>query len=164
MKIFLTCLACLTAQPAQAIDLLWQYQNAPTVKTYHHAKPKKVSKPKASKPKRKHYAKKAAPKSEPTRVLAFEERAEAGKCFRPLTVVGSQWVGESGAYDSAVKAMKERIRWDIGESAMDPAHWKDLKKRCSLSSVGEVAGQTFTRCELTATPCRPPVEPGSSPQ
>ena len=163
MKTALLTASLAFVSPASAMEkCCWQYDNArpaPVIK-HHVSQPKKT---KTTKPKRKKtYAKKATPKG--TAVLAYSERAQDGKCYQPLTVVGSQWVGESGAYESAIKAMKERIRWDIGESAMDPAHWKDLKKRCSLSSVGEVVGQTFTRCELTATPCRPPVEPGSAPQ
>ena len=162
MKTALLIASIVFAAPASAngIDMMWAYDNAKPApaKVYHH----QVAKPKPVKKKRKTYAKKAAPQG--TAVMAYSERSQDGKCYRPLTVVGSQWVGESGAYESAIKAMKERIRWDIGESAMDPAHWKDIKKRCSLSSVGEVVGQTFSRCELTATPCRPPVEPGSAPQ
>lgn len=80
--------------------------------------------------------------------------AEA-QCFERIKVVGSQWVGESGAYDSAVKAAKERIRWEYGEMAIDERNWKNIERRCSQSSVGEIAGQVMHRCEIVLTPCRP---------
>lgn len=135
---------------AQTVNMVQLYEDSSpskTIQVSHVAHKKPV--------KHKHVAKKTAPKPSPTKVMAYEERPEDGKCYRPLTVVGSQWVGEQGAYDSAVKSMKEAVRWSIGEAAMDPVNWKDIKRRCSLSSVGEIVGQTFHRCELTVVPCRP---------
>jgi hypothetical protein len=151
MKTLILCAACL-ATPAYGVDMLPYYETQ-TVKV------EKVSHVSKKKP-RKVVKRKAAPKPA-TRVLAYEERPEDGKCYRPLTVVGSQWVGEGGAYESAVKAMKEAVRWSVGEAAMDPQNWKDVKRRCGMSSVGEVVGQTFHRCEITATPCRPGLVSGT---
>lgn len=163
MKTLIVCLACLTAQPAQAQQMFWPYDNPPTVSRQYHAKPKKVSKPKAVKPKRKHVAKKAAPKSEPTKVLAAEYRHEqVMRCIQPVRVVGSQDVRESAAEDSARKAWAEAVRWASGEAYMDVENAKDYQRRCSRSSIGEIAGQVFTRCEIIATPCRPGMTEGSA--
>lgn len=159
MKLIAAMLIFSLPASAHEIDLLPNYDNAPAVSHVERVSyPAPKRKAKARKPaKRKTVARKAAPKADPTRVMAYEERGEDGKCYRPLTVVGSQWIGEAGAYESSVKAMKELIRWQIGEVAMDPGNWKDVKRRCSMSSVGEVAGQVFHRCEITATPCRPAI-------
>lgn len=146
-------LAIATATPAAAFEnMAWQYETVTPIEVSQPARPKKARK--------RHHVKRATPP--PAKVYAYEERPEDGKCYRPLTVVGSQWVGEQGAYDSAVKAMKEIVRWSIGEAAMDPQNWKDVKRRCSMSSVGEVVGQTMHRCELTVVPCRPGLTEGSA--
>jgi hypothetical protein len=151
MKTILALIAMTMPATAQGVDMLPLYDNAPKVERVSHV-PTKKAKPKKRKP----IARKAAPKDDGTRVAAARYEAEDGaKCFAPIAVAGSQWIGEEGAYESAVKAAKELIRWQIGEMAMDPANWKDVKRRCSMSSVGEIAGQVFHRCELVATPCRP---------
>lgn len=145
MKAFMLA-GVLLALPAEAsdIDMLSLYDNAPKIERRHVVKVS-ASKPKAKPRKRKAHAFRPAP---PT-------LSDGSKCFEPIAVTGSQWIGEEGAYESAVKAAKELIRWQIGEMAMDPANWKDVKRRCSMSSVGEIAGQVFHRCELVVTPCRP---------
>ena len=155
MKTILACVVCLMLQqpPAAAFEnMLPLYTEIAPIEVSQPARPKKARK-------RHHVHKRATP---PAKVYAYEERPEDGKCYRPITVVGSQWIGEQGAYDSAVKAMKEAVRWGIGEAAMDPANWKDVKRRCSMSSVGEVVGQTMHRCELTVVPCRPGLTEGSA--
>jgi hypothetical protein len=144
MKTLIAALMLISPANANGIDMIPLYENQ-VQKASHvqKAKPKVYkSKPK----KRKAYSFRPAPPPLPS---------DGSRCFEPVTVVGSQWVGESGAYESAVKAAKEAVRWKIGEMAMDPANWKDVKKRCSMSSVGEVVGQTFHRCEIIFTPCRP---------
>jgi hypothetical protein len=143
MKSLIAALVLMPVQ-AQAIDMLPQYE---TAKVERVSQPSKAK----SKPKPKKVAKKKTYSFRP----APPPVSDGTKCYDPITVVGSQWVGESGAYESAVKAGKEAVRWRIGEMAMDPSNWKDVKKRCSLSSVGEVIGQTFHRCEIVLTPCRP---------
>jgi hypothetical protein len=79
-------------------------------------------------------------------------------CLPTIRVVGSQWVTEKGAEESAQKAWMEKARWLYGESAMDLTAAQDYAKRCSRSSIGEVAGQTQHRCEVEAVPCRPRFE------
>ena len=140
------------ATPVQAFDMLPNYDTAPKIEKASHV----------------HKAKPKAPKSKPKKRKAYSFRpapaapvSDGSKCFDRITVVGSQWVGESGAYESAVKAAKEAVRWQIGEMAMDPANWQDVQKRCSMSSVGEVVGQTFHRCEIRLTPCRPGMSEGA---
>lgn len=144
MKAAIAALVLMSPVQANAVDLLPHYQ---TVSAVQKAQPvRKVHKSNPKPKKKKAYSFRPAP---PPVV------SDGTKCFEPITVVGSQWVGEGGAYESAVKTAKETIRWKIGEMAMDPANWKDVKRRCSLSSVGEVVGQTFHRCEIILTPCRP---------
>ena len=145
------------ATPVQAFDMLPNYDNAPKVEKashVHKAKPK-AHKSKPKKAKRQQEKKTYSFRPSPT------VPDNGSKCFDRITVVGSQWVGEGGAYESAVKAAKEAVRWQIGEMAMDPANWQDVQKRCSMSSVGEVVGQTFHRCEIRLTPCRPGMSEGA---
>lgn len=75
-------------------------------------------------------------------------------CYPSVTVVGSQWVGDSGAQDSAKKAFMEQVRWKYGEAYMDIHNAQDIALRCSRSSIGEVANQVLHRCEIRARPCR----------
>ena len=139
--------ACTDRADAESIDLLPLYHNEPAVTVHKVSHVPTKRKPKKAK---RHHAKKT---------YSFRPAPPApdngSKCYDRITVVGSQWVGEGGAYESAVKAAKEAVRWQIGEMAMDPANWQDVQKRCSMSSVGEVVGQTFHRCEIRLTPCRP---------
>lgn len=80
------------------------------------------------------------------------------KCYDTVRVVGSQWANESGAEESAQKAWMERVRWSLGEAAMSIDAAKNYSKRCSRSSVGELANQVLHRCEVQARPCRPVFE------
>jgi len=84
------------------------------------------------------------------------------QCLDRVTVVGSQWATEAGAEESAQKSWMESTRWAHGESAMDLANAQGYAKRCSRSSIGEVVGQTFHRCEVSARPCRPVMERGEA--
>jgi hypothetical protein len=147
MKTLIALLAFTVPAQANGVDLLPHYET-PKVEKVSHVQPKKATKAKAKKS-----------KSKPKPAYSFrpppQPVAEAPKCYEPITVVGSQWAGEGGAYESAVKAAKEAVRWKIGEMAMDPANWQDVQRRCSMSSVGEIVGQTFHRCEIRLTPCRP---------
>jgi len=164
MKTALLIASLVFVSPASAMETCcWQYDNAkpaPVIK-HHVSQPKKT---KTTKPKRKKtYAKKAAPKSSGTAVMAAEYRAEeVTHCVRPVKVVGSQDVRETAAEDSAKKAWAEEVRWAHGEAFMDIQNAKDYASRCSRSSIGEIAGQTFSRCEIVATPCRPGMVKGAT--
>lgn len=79
-------------------------------------------------------------------------------CMDKVRVVGSQWATADGAEDSARKAWMEQVRWRFGESAMTIESAKDYAKRCSRSSIGELANSVLHRCEVQARPCRPVFE------
>lgn len=99
-----------------------------------------------------------------TKVKAIEQREPEPKkaCLPPVRVVGSQWATESGAEESAQKAWAEATRFNHGEAYMDLTNAVGYQKRCARSSIGEVVGQTLTRCEVDAAPCRPPFTSGAS--
>lgn len=84
-----------------------------------------------------------------------DEDRDRVKCYDAVRVVGSQWASEAGAEESAQKAWMERVRWSIGEAAMSMTAAEGYEKRCSRSSVGELANQVLHRCEVRARPCRP---------
>lgn len=75
-------------------------------------------------------------------------------CRGPVRGVGTQWLNEAGALDAAVKDWRERTRYDHGEIFVDMSHALDFRKRCGRTSIGEVAGQVFYRCEVWARPCK----------
>lgn len=79
---------------------------------------------------------------------------EAENCRAPVRGVGSQWIGEAGALDAAKKDWRERVRYDYGESFLDMINARDERHRCGRTSIGEVAGQVFHRCEIIARPCK----------
>jgi hypothetical protein len=160
MKTLLISIMLTMPANAQGIDMLPYYDNAPPkIERVSHAPQKKVKK--AKKPKK--VARKAAPKQDPdTRVMAAEYRSEGvTKCLSPVRVVGSQDVRPDAAESSAQKAWMEAVRWTHGEAYQDFGNAKDYQKRCSRSSIGEALGQYFTRCEITAAPCRPGMVDGS---
>ncbi|KWT72403.1 hypothetical protein APY04_0197 [Hyphomicrobium sulfonivorans] len=68
--------------------------------------------------------------------------------------LGTQWIGEAGAFEAAKKDWMERVRYDLGESYLDLSHAVELVKRCSRTSIGEAAGQVLYRCEIWARPCK----------
>ena len=153
MKTLILCVTCL-ATPAYGVDMLPYYETQ-TVKV------EKVSHVSKKKP-RKVVKRKAAPKPSPTKVYAAEYRTdEVMRCLAPVRVVGSQDVREGAAEASAQKAWAEAVRWTHGESYQDFANARDYAKRCSRSSIGEALGQYFTRCEITASPCRPGMVSGT---
>ena len=75
-------------------------------------------------------------------------------CLGPVRGVGTQWVGEQGALDTAKKDWMERVRFDHGETFLDLSHAEGFEKRCGRTSIGEVAGQVLYRCEVVARPCK----------
>lgn len=151
MKTLILCAACL-ATPAYGVDMLPYYetQTVKVEKVSHVSKkkPRKVVKKKATKP-------------SPTKVYAAEYRTdEVMRCLAPVRVVGSQDVREGAAEESAKKGWMESVRWAHGEAFMDAANWTDMQRRCSRSSIGEMVGQVFYRCEIVASPCRPGMSKG----
>jgi hypothetical protein len=150
MKTLIATLMLIT--PANAFDMLPNYENAPAkvervhvVK--HQHKPKKV-KAKKKKPTREGYSfRSPAPPPPPPDSVT--------RCLAPVHVVGSQDVRPDVAESSAQKAWMEQVRWTYGEAWQDFSNATEYKKRCSRSSIGEALGQYFTRCEITASPCKP---------
>ena len=161
MKTIIAIFAMSLPANAQGIDMIPYYDNAPPKieRVSHVSKPKPV---KAKKKKQK-IARKAAPKIDPdTKVMAAEYRSEQStRCLAPVRVVGSQDVRPDAAEASAQKAWMEAVRWTHGEAFQDFGNSKDYQKRCSRSSIGEALGQYFTRCEITASPCRPGMVEGT---
>lgn len=111
-------------------------------------------------------------RSDSTRVYAYirrddedrqERRAELRRderrgydCRDIKRVVGNQHLTISGAKGEADKAWIQAIRFYHGEVFMDMSHARGITYTCSRSSVGETLGQTFTRCEIEARPCKAP--------
>jgi hypothetical protein len=149
MKTLIAMLAFTVPAQANGVDLLPHYET-PKVEKVSHVQPKKATKAKAkkSKPKpTKSYSFRQAPPALPAEAVT--------RCLGAVRVVGSQDVREQAAEDSAKRAWAELVRWTYGESFQDFANAQNFQKRCSRSSIGEALGQYFTRCEITADPCRP---------
>ena len=152
-------LAIATATPAAAFEnMTWAYEAAPVVEQVSHVSKKRTYR-KAVKRKSRVYK----PLNQ-TRVLAFEQRDEPPRpvCAGPVRGVGEQYVSEAGAVDRAIKSWQETVRYDLGEGYMDTKNAQDIQFRCTRSSIGEIAGQTFQRCEWKARPCRPMLTNGSA--
>lgn len=156
MKTLIVIIALSLPANAQGIDLLPMYDNAPKVERVSH--PVSKSKPKKAKAKRKqgHSFRPALPAAPPPMASDAVTR-----CLAPVRVVGSQDVRPDAAEASAQKAWMEQVRWMHGEAFQDFGNASDYQKRCSRSSIGEALGQYFTRCEITAAPCRPGMVEGS---
>jgi hypothetical protein len=142
------------ATPVQAFDMLPNYDTAPKIEKASHVH---KAKPKAKKSKKHGHSFRPAPTA-PTTSLATEA---VTRCLAPVRVVGSQDLRPDAAEASAQKAWAEMVRWTHGEAFQDFANAKDYQKRCSRSSIGEALGQYFTRCEITASPCRPGMVEGT---
>lgn len=104
---------------------------------------------------RKIYRKRSKPQPPPSKPEKLAHHTNDARCLPAVRVVGSQDIRETAAEDSAKKAWSEAVRWAHGEAYMDMLHAKAYQRRCSRSSIGEVAGQVFIRCEVSAAPCRP---------
>jgi len=83
-----------------------------------------------------------------------DDRENRGWCRDNKRVVGNQHLTMAGAKGEADKAWIQTIRFYYGEVFMDMGNARDVKYTCSRSSVGETLGQTFTRCEIEARPCK----------
>jgi hypothetical protein len=147
--ILLACFMILaaTANPAGATDCrTWPHSEwcDPPRKKVHRRKPK---------PEVRYYA-------PPRHEYEVEERF----CLGPVRGVGTQWIGEQGALDAAIKDWRERTRYDYGEIFVDMTHAEDFRQRCGRTSIGEVAGQIFYRCEIWARPCKADFAEGEAPK
>lgn len=81
-------------------------------------------------------------------------------CLSPVRGLGTQWVDENGGRDAAIKDWRERVRYDSGENYSDWKFAQGKLESCNRTSIGNVAGQYFWRCEVWATPCRPELKEG----
>ena len=100
------------------------------------------------------------PEREPTRVYGYtrreDDRDDRGERCKPRRrIVGDQHLTVDGARSQADKAWSQTVRFYHGEQYMAVENAEDAAYTCSRSSVGETLGQTFSRCELEARPCRP---------
>ncbi len=126
----------LTTCPAAAFEGMLDF--------YHQSDPKP----------RKIYRKRSKP-TPPPKPEKLAHHTNDARCLDTVRVVGSQDIRETAAEESARKAWAELVRYQSGEAFMDMLHAKDYRRRCGRSSIGEVAGTTFIRCEVQAKPCRP---------
>lgn len=109
-------------------------------------------------PNRRHHRPRVRYYAAPEYEAEGQRESDGWKCLDKVHVVGSQWANEDGAEDSAKKAFMEEVRFRSGEAFMDVDHARDYEKRCTRSSIGEVAGAMLFRCEVAARPCRPPLK------
>jgi hypothetical protein len=88
-----------------------------------------------------------------------DERDDRQRCHTTRSAVGDQHLTVEGAKKAANDAWAGLIRFHLGESAMDLSNAREVTYVCSRSSIKEggvtTLGQTLTRCEVTAQPCRP---------
>ena len=81
-------------------------------------------------------------------------------CRDVFRTVGNQHLSVQGAKGEADKAWIQAIRFYHGEIFMSLENARGTKYTCSRSSVGETLGQTFSRCEIEARPCKAEREDG----
>lgn len=98
-----------------------------------------------------------------TRVYGYARREDdRGEDCKPVRrMVGQQALSVDGAKKEANEAWAASVRFHHGEKYIDLANARRVNYTCSRSSIKEAGasvttlGQSFTRCELEATPCRP---------
>jgi hypothetical protein len=106
------------------------------------------------------------PEREPTRVYGYARRDDdrddrGGDCKPVRRMVGQQALSVDGAKKEANEAWAAAVRFHHGEKYLDLANARRITYSCSRSSIKEAGtsvttlGQSFTRCEIEATPCRP---------
>jgi hypothetical protein len=148
-------IAALVLMPVQAqaegIDMLPHYETPKVIEKVSHVTTKKAHKPKAKAKKKKTYNFRPTPPVDAPKLASDA----ITRCLSPVRVVGSQDLRPDAAEQSAIKAWAEMVRWTHGESYQDWQNASGYTKRCSRSSIGEALGQYFTRCEVSASPCRP---------
>jgi hypothetical protein len=103
------------------------------------------------------------PEREPARVYGYTRRDDddrGGDCKPVRRIVGQQHLTLDGAKKEANDAWAGAVRFHHGEKYLDLANARRVTYTCSRSSIKEgsvtTLGQTFTRCEVEATPCHPP--------
>jgi hypothetical protein len=97
------------------------------------------------------------------RVYGYERREREGDrvhCHAMQRVVGNQHLTPDGAKKAADEAWAGDVRFRFGELYMALENARHVVYTCSRSSIKEggvtTLGQSLTRCELEATPCRAP--------
>jgi hypothetical protein len=83
-----------------------------------------------------------------------EEYDRGDRCRDTRRVVGDQGLSVALAQGQADKSWAADVRFHLGERFMDISNAEDVTYECSRSSVGETLGQTFTRCQVSAKPCK----------
>lgn len=144
-------LSTLLVGRAQAAEFTWAWEVQSGSNGYQAKR--RVQKVRRARKARRVAYKKEANTHEGTRVMAYSQRQKLS-CLSRVRAVGSQWVGASGAKQSAIKAWREIVRFDSGEKFSDWANATDVMQGCSRSSIGEVVGKILYRCEVSATPCK----------
>lgn len=88
------------------------------------------------------------------------DREERYHCHPLQRVVGNQHLTVEGAKKAADEAWAGDVRFRFGELYMSLDNARSVVYTCSRSSIKEggvtTLGQTLTRCEIQATPCRAP--------
>jgi hypothetical protein len=102
---------------------------------------------------------------DPTRVYSYVRRDTddddrgGGHCRETRRAVGDQHLTVDGAKKAANDSWAGTVRFHLGEKYMDLGNAKQIVYTCSRSSIKEggvtTLGQSLTRCEIEATPCRP---------
>jgi hypothetical protein len=102
---------------------------------------------------------------DPTRVYSYVRRDTddddrgGGHCRDTRRAVGDQHLTVDGAKKAANDSWAGTVRFHLGEKYMDLGNAKQIVYTCSRSSIKEggvtTLGQSLTRCEIEATPCRP---------
>jgi hypothetical protein len=89
-----------------------------------------------------------------------DDRDEDGpRCRDVRRTVGQQHLTLEGAKREANDAWAALVRFHLGEKFIDLTNARHVTYSCSRSSIKDASvttlGQTFTRCEIEAQPCRP---------
>ena len=103
------------------------------------------------------------PERHTPRVYSYVYRHDDGENCKALRrVVGEQHLTVDGAKKAANDNWAGAVRFHHGEKYIDLSNAKGITYVCSRSSVKEAGvttlGQTLSRCELEAIPCRPQKE------
>lgn len=110
-----------------------------------------------------------APPREREYELRDYRHSERRDCQDTRRVVGNQHLTVDGAKKAADDAWAGDVRFRYGELFMNLDNARHVSYTCSRSSIKEpgitTLGQTFTRCEIQAAPCKAPrSEPLAPPQ
>ena len=92
-----------------------------------------------------------------------EDSGDGPRCRDMRRAVGDQHLTLDGAKKAANDAWAATVRFHLGEKFIDLGNARQVSYECSRSSIKEggvtTLGQTFTRCEIEARPCRPGRQP-----